>query len=498
MKYIFLFLSLLILASCTQQENKPQPPVAKKVPKEISIHDDVLVDNYFWMRLSDEQKEAETPDEQTQDVLDYLNAENDYLKAHMQHTETLQEKLFEEITGRIKQNDESVPVDYNGYAYYFRFEEGQDYPLYCRKKNVETAEEVIVLNGPEMAEGTSYFAFGGATVSEDNRFIAYSVDTVSRRQYTIQVKNLQTGEILKDRIENTSGSVVWANDNQTIFYVKKDPVTLRSNKIYRHVLGTDPEEDVLVFEEKDETFFTSIRKTKSRKYLLIGSTQTLSNEYWFLDASNPEGEWQIIQPRERELEYSVSHYGDHFYIRTNLDAVNFRLMKAPESSPGKENWEEVIPYKEDVLFQGMDLFRNYLVLNERVNGVVRLRVIPWDGGEEHLIQQNDPAYEVDTFNNLEFETETLRFSYSSFSTPESVYDYELDTRERVLRKQDEVLGGEFDPENYVTERISVPARDGAQIPVSIVYKKGYKKDGNAPLLLYGYGSYGVIYDPYFS
>ena len=498
MKYLSALFALLLFANCNQKDNSPSPPIAKKVPKELTIHDDTRTDNYFWMRLSDEQKEAETPDAQTQDVLDYLNAENQYTQASLKHTEALQEELFNEITGRIKQDDSSVPVSINGYTYYTRYEEGQDYPLYCRKMNEEGAKEEIMLNGPEMAEGQSYFAIGGRSVSEDNQLLAYSEDLVSRREYTIYIKNLATGEILEDKIENTTGGITWANDNKTIFYTKKDPVTLRSNKIFRHKIGTDPSEDKMVYEETDETFSCFVYKSKSRKYLMIGSFQTLSTEFRFLDADNPEGQWQVIQPRERDLEYQVAHYKDHFYIRTNLDAKNYRLMKAPVSSPGKESWEELIPHRSNVLFQGMDLFRNYMVVNEREDGLVKLRVIPWDGSENHHIEFDDPAYEVDTFDNPEFETETLRFSYASFTTPQSVYDYELDTKERILRKQVEVLGGAYDPDNYVSERFFVPARDGARIPVSIVYRKGFEKDGNSPLLLYGYGSYGAIYDPWFS
>lgn len=498
MKYLVLFLSFFLFINCSTDKTELKAPKAKKIPKEFSIHDDTRVDNYYWMRLTDEQKEAETPDDQTQDVLNYLNAENDYLKSKMQHTEALQQELFDEITGRIKQDDSSVPVSYNGYTYYIRFEEGQDYPLYCRKENSEGATEEIMLNGPEMAKGKSFFRVGGRTVCENNQFLAFSVDTVSRRQYTIHIKDLSTGEILEDRIDNTTGGITWANDNQTIFYTKKDPVTLRSNRIFKHRLGTDPKDDILVYEEEDETYSTFVYKTKSRKYLMIVSSQTLSTEYRFLDADNPDGEWQVIHPRERDLLYRVSHYKDHFYIRTNWEAKNFRLMKTPVENPTKENWEDLVPHRSNVLFQGMDLFRNYMVLNEREDGLVKLRVIPWGEGEEYNIQFEDPAYEVSTFANPEFETENLRFAYNSFTTPNSVYDYNLQTKERILRKQYEVLGGEFDPENYSTERIFVTARDGARIPVSIVYRKGFEKNGQGPLLLYGYGSYGAIYDPWFS
>jgi len=493
---------VLLTVGCNSEEKEMEKsieaPVAKIEPKELTIHGDTRVDNYFWMRLSDEQKEAENPDQQTTDVVDYLNAENAYLKEVMEHTEALQDSLFNEIKSRIKEDDQSVPVTVNGYSYYTRYEKGADYPLYCRKSLDANAEEEIMLNGPEMAEGYSYFAIGGRSVSENNELLAYSVDTVSRREYTIRIKNLETGEILDDRIENTSGGITWANDNKTIFYTKKDPVTLRSYQIYRHELGTNPERDVLVYEETDDTFGCGVFKTKSRQYIMIASYQTLSTEYRYLDASTPAGEFQVIQPRERDLEYSVDHYENDFYIVTNLDAKNFRLMKTDVNNTSKENWKEVIPHRSDVLLEGIDIFKDYLVVTERKNGLSNLRVMPWDGSDEHYISFNDPAYSANTYGNPEFDTDTVRFYYSSLTTPGSTYDYNMKTRERTLKKQQEVLGGNFSADNYVSERIMAKARDGKEIPVSIVYRKGFKKDGKSPLLLYGYGSYGATIDPNFS
>ncbi len=480
--------------------NMPTPPIAEKQEELIITHGDTIIDNYFWMRLSDEEKEAENPSEKTQKVLDYLNAENSYLEEVMKPTEPLQGELYDEIVGRIKQDDESVPVTKNGYSYYSRYEEGEDYGLHCRKQIVdgETGEEEIMLNGPELGKDQSYFAIGGSTVSEDNKLLAYSTDLVSRRQYTIHVKNLETGELLTDKIENTSGSITWANDNKTIFYTKNDPVTLRSNQIYSHVLGTSSDQDKLIFEEKDETYSCSVYKTKSRAYLMIESYQTVSTEYRFLDANNPTGEWKVIQPRERNLEYSVDHYQDNFYITTNLDAKNFRLMKTPVNKTGKENWEEVIPHREDVLLEGIDIFKNQLVISERKAGLTQIRIMNWADDSEHYIEFNDPAYLAYTYGNREFDTETLRFGYTSLTTPSSVYDYNMSDQSKELMKQQEVLGGKFDPNNYTSERIFAEGRDGTQIPVSIVYKNGYKKDGNAPLLLYAYGSYGYSMDASFS
>ncbi|MCJ8289287.1 MAG: S9 family peptidase [Crocinitomicaceae bacterium] len=495
---IFYPIAAIILASCSTTDNMIQAPQAKKIEKTITTHGDSRVDNYFWMRLSDEQKEAETPDAQTKDVLDYLNAENDYLEQVMKPTEGLQETLYEEIVGRIKQDDQSVPVKVNGYLYYSRFEEGQDYPLMCRKKGDKNGLEEVLLNMPEMAKDQSYFSVGGQSISENNQLLAYSVDLVSRRQYTIHFKNLVTGELYSDEIQNTTGGITWANDNKTVFYTKQDPVTLRSNQIYKHVLGTPVDQDVLVYEEADETFGCSVYKTKSRKFIIIACYQTLSTEYRFLDADDPNGTWKIFQERERDLEYSIDHFGDNFYVTTNLDAKNFRLMKTPLDKTEKSNWTEVIGHREDVYLEDIDIFKNQLVVTERKNGLIELRIIKWADKSEYYIEFNDPAYTAYTFSNPEFDTDILRFGYTSLTTPQTTYDYNMNSKAKEMLKQQEVLGGKFSPDNYTSERIMVTARDGAQVPVSIVYKKGFKRDGNAPILLYAYGSYGYSMDPTFS
>ena len=500
-----------MLNACQNKSNNPLetntniiPPVAKKIPKKTIIHGDTIIDNYFWMRLTDAQKEADSADAQTQDVLDNLNAENDYLNKVMAHTKDFQIKLFDEIVKRIKQTDQSVPVKVNGYWYYSRYEEGFDYGLHCRsltkpaKEDGKAVDEEIMLNGPELAKGNDYFAISGKSVSNDNKLLAYGVDTVSRREYTLFFKNLETGEILTDKIENTTGGATWANDNKTIFYTRKDPVTLRSYRIYKHVLGADPANDELVFEEKDETFGCFVYKTKSRKFLIIGSYQTLSSEYRFLDADNPNGEWKIIQPRERDLEYGVAHYGDSFYIVTNYKAKNFRLMKTSVTATTKEHWQEVIPHRDDVLLEDIEIFKDYLVVGERKNGQTELRVIKWSDNSEYYIKFPDPAYLAYTGANPEFDTNILRLGYTSMTTPNSTYDYNMDTKERELLKQQEVMDDNFSPDNYISERHFAAVRDGVKVPISLVYKKGLKKDGNAPLLLYGYGSYGSTMDPYFS
>lgn len=499
--YTLLILTIMISSCKSNDTERPhlslEAPVAKKIPKELTVHDDTRIDNYFWMRLSDEQKNAETPDAQTQDVLDYLNAENDYLSKAMAHTTELQDKLYNEIVGRIKKDDQSVPVNDNGYSYYTRFEEGDDYALYCRKKLEEGAQEEIMLNG-QMAEGHAYYGFGGRSVSPNNKMLAFAIDTVSRRQYTIYFKNLETGELLEDKLSNTGGSATWANDGKTVFYTTKDPQTLRQNKIVKHVIGTDQSEDVVVYEEKDDTFRCGVGKTKSDAYLVIGSFQTLSTEFRVLDANTPDGEWKVIQPREKNLEYTLDHFEDHFYIRTNKDAKNFKLVKTPVNKTEKEHWVDVIPHRENVFFQGMDLFQNYLVAEERKEGLRTIRVMKWDGTDDHYIQFNDPAYFAATTSNLDFDTDVLRFMYSSLTTPMSTFEYNMTDKSQELLKQTEVVDDAFKVENYTSERLFATATDGTKVPVSLVYKKGVEKNGKNPLLLYAYGSYGNSMEPTFS
>ena len=497
-----LYLSLVLIFSCNIGEDLNQKYIdvtAKKIPKINIYHTDTIIDNYDWMRLSDSQKESKKSDAQTLDVLNYLNAENDFLEKEMSDTESFQNDLFDEFVARIEQNDESVPVSYNGYTYYTKYKEGEDYSIHYRKKNNDSSEEEIILNLPEMSKGSSYFALGDKSISENNNLMAYSVDLLSRRDYTIHIKDLRTGEILADKIQNTTGRITWANDNKTLFYTKKDKVTLRSYQIYRHIIGTDSSEDVLVFEEDDETFGCFIYKTKSRKYLMIGSYQTLSSEYRFLDANDPLGDWQVIQPRENNLEYSVSHFEDKFYIKTNWDAKNFRLMQTSIYSTSKNYWQEVIPHRKDVLLRSIDVFKNYLVVNERNEGLRKTRVINWQDNSEYYITFNDPSYSLYSSSNLEFDTDLFRFVYTSLTTPRSVYDFNMVSKERTLLKQKQVLGGDFDSDNYVSERIFANSRDGkTQIPISLVYRKDLQKNGANPLLLNGYGSYGSSSDPYFS
>ncbi|WP_055444921.1 S9 family peptidase [Lacinutrix himadriensis] len=499
--FIYSICFLVLVCSCKTEEKQTahkntEAPVAKKIPKELVTHGDSRTDNYFWMRLSDAQKNAETPDAQTQDVLDYLEQENEYLSKAMRHTEKFQDKLYKEIVGRIKKDDASVPVSDNGYSYYTRYVEGDDYALYCRKKNEENAKEEIMLNGPEMAKGFAYYGFGGQSVSPNNERITFAVDTVSRLQYTMYFKDLKTGKLLEDTLSNTNGNATWANDNKTVFYTTKDPETLRLNKIYKHVLGTNQSQDELVFEEKDAAFSCFIWKSKSKKFLFIGSVQTLSTEIQYLDANTPNGDWKVIQPRERNLDYMADHYKDDFYIRTNLDATNFRLVKTPINTSTKENWVDVIPHRKDVFFQGFDLFKDFLVVEERKDGLGKIQVRKW-GSEAYYIPFKDPSYKAYTTSNVDFNTNTLRYNYTSLTTPNTNYELNMDTKESTVLKVEEVLDPNFSSDNYVSERKFATAKDGTKVPISIVSKKGIVKDGKNPLLLYAYGSYGATQDATF-
>ncbi len=461
-------------------------PLVKAVPKELKKHSHVRVDNYYWLR------EREDPE-----VLDFLKGENEYTKAVMAHTEDLEKTLFQEIKGRIKQTDMSVPYRLDAYFYYTRYEEGKEYPIYARKKGSLDAPEKIMIDANVLAEGHEFFSVDTRAVSFGQDILAYAVDTKGRRIYTIHFKNLNTGELLKDIITDVTGNMDWANNNKTLFYSKQDPTTLRSYQIYRHVLGTESSEDQLVYEETDDTYSIFVFKTKSKKYMMIVSTQTLSHEYRYLDANDPNGDFRVFLTREREHEYQIDHFQDKFFIRTNDQAKNFRLMVTPIEKTGKEHWQQVIPHRNDVFLENFEIFKDHLVLEERKGGLIHIRVIPWAGSGEHSLEFDEPAYHAQIDINLEFDTPILRFGYTSMTTPNSIYDYNMVTRDRVLLKQEEILGG-FDSQNYITERLHAPAEDGTEIPISIVYRKGFKKDGQRPLVLYGYGSYGLSMDASFN
>ena len=501
MKNFRLIFVLIIIAGCNSTETTTDmgtpPPDAEQIPKELVSHGDVRLDNYYWMKLTDQQKNAAEPDEQTRKVISYLEAENTYLKTSMAHTEELQEKLYEEIIGRIKQTDESVPYFKNGYWYYSRYEEGKEYPIYCRKKGAMDAAEQVMLNVNEYGDKHEFVSVGGLDVSPDNRYLSFGLDTVSRRRYTIFVKDLKTGEMMEDVINNTGASVAWSNNSKTFFYVQKDPETLRYHKIFRHKLGTSESEDAEVYYEADDTFITYVYRSKSDKYIIIGSFQTLSSEFRILDADNPEGEFQLFNPRQRDHEYSIEHFEDKFYIVTNWNAQNFRLMETPEGKMSQENWKEVIAHRSDVMLSGIEVFNQYMVVSERKNGLRQMRIIDQRTRDEYYLDFGEEAYVAYISINPEFDTEILRYGYQSMTTPNSTYDYNMKTREKILLKQQEVVG-EFNPANYETKRLYVEARDGVEVPITMVYRKGMEKNGQNPLLLYGYGSYGSTIDPYFS
>lgn len=463
-------------------------PQANKIPVKLEKHGDVRIDNYFWLR------ERENPE-----VFDYLTRENLYNEQMTAHTKGLQESLFQEMKGRIKEDDSSVPYKLNGYWYITRYEKGKDYPIYSRKKETLDAPEEILFDVNEMAKGYDYYRLGGLNVSPDNKLVAFAVDTVSRRKYTIQIKDLETGKILPVKIKTTTGGSTWANDNKTLYYARKNEETLRSDKIYKHKLGTDPKRDEMVYFEEDETFHTYVYKSKSDRYLIVGSSSTLTTEYRFLDADHPEEEFKVVQPRIRGVEYSISHYKEDFYILTNKDgATNFKLMKTPVNATGEENWIDVIAHKEDVLLEDIDLFKDYLVVSERSEGLNKIRVIRWDETESYFLPFDNETYTAYTGTNPDFDTNILRYTYNSLTTPTQVVDFNMNTREKDVKKEQEVLGGKFNKDNYVSERIWATAKDGTKIPMTLVHRKGLKKDGSNPVLQYAYGSYGSTIDPYFS
>jgi oligopeptidase B len=467
---------------------KINPPLAKKITARLEKHGDVRLDNYYWLN-----------DRENAEVLDYLHQEKAYYDTLTAHTKTFQEELFKEMKGRIKEDDASVPYKSNGYWYKTRYEIGMEYPVYSRCKETLEAIEEIIFNGNEMAKGHDYFKLGGIAVSPNNELAAYGVDTVSRRQYTLRIKNLKSGEVYAEEIENTTGGGVWANDNSTLFYTKKDPVTLRSDKIYKHILGTPPDEDVLVFEEKDDTFSTFVYRTKSKKYLVIGSFSTLTSEFQILSTDEPDGQFKMFAPRERGLEYTIFHYEEDFYILTNKDgATNFKLMKVGEENTAASNWNEFIPHREMVLLEDIDIFKEYYVLSERENGLNRIKITRWDGADSYYLPFESETYTSYVDANPDFNTEILRYGYNSLTTPSSVIDFNMRTKEKDVKKEQEVLGGRFIKENYKEERVWATARDGAKIPISLVYHKDTALSEDTPLLQYAYGSYGATIDPYFS
>ncbi len=464
---------------------QPTPPVATVIPQKLVKHGDTRIDNYFWLR-----------DKSNPAVIDYLKAENAYTEAVMKPTEPLQEKLYQEILGRIKQTDLSVPERIDDFYYYSRTEQGKQYPILCRKKGNLQAPEEVLLDLNELAKGHTYFRLGASRVSPDHRLLAYSTDTSGAEVFTLVVKDLATGALRKDQIPNTATMVEWGNDNRTLFYTTLDAAK-RPFRLHRHALGTDAKQDALLFEEKDITFRLGLSKTRSRAFLLFSLRSTLSDEVHYLDANQPGGTFRVLEPRQPKIEYSVDHRGDRFYILTNDQAQNFRLMEAPVAAPGRKSWKPVIPHRPTVLLEDVDLFENHLVVTEREAGLRKVRIANFAANQTHYIEFPEPVYTVFTDRNPEFRTTVLRFNYTSLVTPPSVFDYDMNARTRELKKQLEVLGG-YDPAKYQSERVFAKAQDGVSVPMSLVYKKGMARNGRNPLWLNGYGSYGASREPVFS
>lgn len=478
---------LILTVFYSQNLNIMSQIVEPKAPKKEHVFEEFgnkRIDNYYWMNQRDSEP-----------VMKYIQEENDYTLDVMKDTEELQNELYLEITGRIKEREESVPYFFNGYWYYSRYEEGKEYQINYRKKSSLDAQEEVLIDQNELAKDKAYFALGGLQVSPNNKLIAYGYDDISRRQYKVRIMNIETGILFDEVIENTAGSAYWANDNNTLFYVVKDPQTLRTYKVMRHTLGTNQKEDVVVYEEKDDTFDAYVSRSKSGKYIWVQSQSTLSSEVMFINADRPTSELIIINKREDDHEYEVSHHNEHFYIKTNWNAKNFRIMKCSVDNFSKDKWEELIPNRENVLIEDFELFDEYLVVEERKEGLVNLRVI--NKKNEHYINFGEPTYYASLGNNPNFDTKTLRFVYSSLSTPNSIFDYNMETKTKTLLKESEVLGG-FDKNDYQVERIYAIARDGVKVPISLVYKKGLVKHGDNPLVLYGYGSYGISIDAGFN
>ena len=504
----FVFPLTLLCAACQNAPSsmndteRPTPPVAAKRPHALTAHGQTRNDEYYWMRLTEEQRNAEPPDAHTKEVVEHLTAENAYTEAVLAPVKQLREELFKEMKARIKETDLSVPYRENGYWYQFRFEEGKEYAVHVRRKDSPNAQDEDFLNENLLAEGATYFDLGDFEISPGNGLVGYSVDKVGRRQYDLRFRDLTTGKDLPDVIDNTAGGCAWADD-RTVFYPRKDH-TLRSYRIYRHVLGTDPATDFVVYEEADGAFSCDVYRSRSERFVMIVTESTLSSEHHFLPVDEPMGAFTVFLPREEEHEHSVMHVPGasgkpgSWYIITNWKAQNFRLMQCAEGDTGdKKKWKEVLPHRRDVLLEDVDTFKDHLVFSERKDGLTHLRIRKLSTGAEHEIGFNDPAYVAYTGTNPEYDTDKLRYGYTSLTTPSSVYEYDLNTMSDTLLKQQEVVG-DFRASRYASERIWVKARDGARVPVSIVYRTGTKRDGKAPLLLYGYGSYGNSIDPTFS
>jgi oligopeptidase B len=493
-------LPVLLVAACagnvparpepeSMPKSVPPPPVAAVRSHVVESPNGSRTDEYYWLR---DDNRAD------KDVLGYIAAENAYKEAMSAHTQALEDKVYEEIVGRIKQDDSTVPYRLRGYWYYTRFETGKEYPIYARKAGTLDAPEQLMLDANPMAEGHGFFHIGATAIAPDNNLLAYGEDTIGRRQYALRFKDLATGETLPDRIDNVDPSFAWTADSKSVLYLEKDPETLLARRVRRHVLGTDPAQDPLVYEQDDESFYTGVQTTKDEKYVLINAQSTVSSEWRYARADDPALAFKLFYPRERDFEYYIDHLDGRWIIRTNWQAPNYRLMEAKVGEEGdRANWKEIVAHRQDAFIHAFDVFRDFLAIEERSDAIRKIRIRPWGGGKDFYIASDEPAYATSLGQNAEIDTNIVRYEYNSLTTPETIYDYDIRTGERQLMKRTPVLGG-YDPANYRTELVWAVARDGAKVPVSIVYRVGFKKDGTTPMLQYGYGSYGATYDPTFS
>ena len=482
---LFICVILNVNFSCNMKIN---PPTAEKISKKLIKHSDIRIDNYYWLNERENKK-----------VINYLNEENSYTSEKLKSTNKLQKNLFEEMKNRIKKDDSSVPYFYNEYWYIKKFEKGKDYPIYTRKhKSLDNNEEVLI-DVNILAKNHSYYNLGGISISPDNKKLAYSSDTLSRRLYTIRFLNIETGKLYNEKILNTTGSLVWANDNKTVFYSKKDESTLRVDKIFKHKLNSDAKSDQLIYEEKDESFSVGVSKSKSEKFLFINSRSTLTSEVRYTDASNPDRKFKVFSKREEGHEYSISHFNDSFFIITNKDdAKNFKLMKTSLNYNDEKKWVDVIKHRKEVLLEGIEIFNDFLVVVERDSGLIKMNIKKWDNSDDYYLPIDGETYSLSPGTNIDFNSKILRYSFSSLNTPSSVVDFDMETKSFEIKKKQEVLGNDFDEENYITERKWAKSHDGTDVAISIIRHKKTKLNQDTPLLLYGYGSYGITLDPYFS
>ena len=467
--------------------NNKKYPVPKKIPLTLQKFDSERIDNYYWLNQRDDDK-----------VIEHLKKENNYYLKKTRQTKNFQKKVFKEIKAKIKEDDESVPYLYNNYWYQTKFEKSKQYPKYYRTKNFVKSKKELIIDCNKLAKGHKFFDLSNFKISQCNNFMAFATDYLSRRLYTIKIKNLKTNSLLKEKIENCSGSIAWTNDSSAFLYAVRDPITLRSYKIFKHVLGTNSSKDELIFHEKDPTFTTSVTKSKSNKFLIISSYSTLTTEYRFLDADKKSKAFKLFSKRKRGLEYTINHYDKYFFIITNKDdSPNYKLMKTSIKKTNIQFWKDVIPHRKNVLLEGIDIFKNYLVVSERINGLSKINIIKWENNESFNLKISSETYSINTVANIEFNTDILRYNFSSFTQPNQVIDFNMTTMKKTILKEQEVLDNNFDCKNYEYKRLWAVAEDGESIPISIVFKKG-KNNNKKPLLLYGYGSYGHIVDPYFS